>query len=137
MTSAAIELQKAIFATLTADTDLTTQLGGARIFDHAPANVAFPYLTFGRTSVFDWSTSTDDGNEHIFTVHVWSKSKGKGEALEIAARVKAVLHDADLSLGVYHLVSLRQELEEVRFNDDHAVYHGLLRYRATTEVQTS
>lgn len=133
MTSAATEFQKAVFAALSADADLTTLLGGARIHDHAPANVAFPYLTFGRTSLFDWSTSTEDGNEHLFTVHVWSKSNGKAEAFAIADRVQEILHDAGLEMTGHHLVSLRQELEEVRYNDDHAVYHGLLRYRATTE----
>lgn len=133
MTSAAIELQKAVFAALAADEALTTKLGGARIYDHAPASVAFPYLTFGRTSVFDWSTSTESGDEHIFSVHVWSKAKGKSEALEIADIVKQVLHDASLAMDTHRLVSLRQEFEEVRYNDDHAVYHGTVRFRALTE----
>ena len=66
------------------------RLVGTRIFDHAPANVAFPYITFGRTSVYDWSTGTESGTEQLFTLHVWSKAKGKKEVLEImelAARV--------------------------------------------------
>jgi len=133
MTSAAIDLQKAVFTVLTADEALTTKLGGARIHDQAPANVAFPYLTFGRTSVFDWSTSTENGDEHIFSVHVWSKAKGKAEALEIADLVKQTLHDKSLAMETHRLVSLRQEYEEVRYNDDHAVYHGMVRFRALTE----
>ena len=42
MTAPAAELQKAIFEALAADAGLTTALGGPRIHDHAPANVAFP-----------------------------------------------------------------------------------------------
>lgn len=133
MTSAALELQKAIFAALGGDDPLTTALGGGRIHDHAPANVAFPYLTFGRTSVFDWSTGTEDGNEHIFTVHVWSKAKGKAEALEIMDLVRSVLHDSGLAMEGHRLVNLRQEFEEARFNEDLAVYHGIMRFRAVTE----
>ena len=63
--------------------DSMALLGGARIFDQAPANVAFPYITFGRTSIYDWSTGTESGTEQLFTLHVWSKMKGKKETLDI------------------------------------------------------
>jgi hypothetical protein len=132
--SAALELQKAIFAALSADTDLTALVGSRAIHDHAPANLAFPYITFGRNSASDWSTSTEDGSEHIFTVHVWSKETGKSQALGIMAVVRRVLHDASLTLSGYQLVNLRDEYADVRFNDDHAVYHGTLRFRAITEA---
>src|SRR5690606_41857902 len=64
--------------------------------DHPPAHVVCPYSTFGRTTIHDWSTSTEDGTEHIFTVHVWSKEKGKAQALEIIEIARTVLHDTDL-----------------------------------------
>lgn len=38
MTSAANELQKAVFARLAAEAALTALLDGAKIYDHAPAN---------------------------------------------------------------------------------------------------
>lgn len=133
MKSAAIELQKAVFAALSGNASLTAALGGSRIHDHAPANVAFPYITFGRTTVHDWSTGTEDGSEHIFTIHVWSKAKGKSQALEIMDIAGAALHDADLTLAGHTLVNLRREFEEVRFDDDLAVHHGLVRFRAVTE----
>jgi hypothetical protein len=133
MSSAAIALRKAVFATLSASSELTARLGGNRIHDHAPANVPFPYLTFGLTSMQDWSTGTEDGNEHIFTVHVWSKAKGLSETLELMEAVRTVLHDASLSLQGHHLVNLRREFEEARFDDDLVVHHGILRFRAVTE----
>lgn len=133
MVGAAIELQKAVFAALSANAALTGALGASRIHDHAPANVAFPYLTFGRTTAFDWSTSTEEGVEHIFTIHVWSKTQGKAQALAIMEIVKTALHDTELTLEGYRLVNMRREFEEVRFDDDLAVYHGLLRFRAVTE----
>ena len=133
MTSAAIELQKAVYATLVADEALTAALGTGRIHDHAPANVAFPYLTFGRTAVHDWSTDTERGNEHLFTIHVWSKEKGKSQTLEILDLVHSALHDRPLALSSYTLVNMRDEYQEARYNEDHAVYHGILRFRAVTE----
>jgi len=133
MTAPAAELQKAIFAALGADPALTGVLGANRIFDRAPANVAFPYITFGRTSVYDWSTGTEKGTEQLFTLHIWSKAKGNKEALEIMEMARWVLEDKSLPLDTHHLVNLRLEFAEVRFDEDQAVHHGLLRFRAVTE----
>jgi hypothetical protein len=130
---AAAELQKAVLGLLGADAPLVAMLGGPKILDHAPANIAFPYITFGRTSVFDWSTATEEGAEHLFTLHIWSKGKGKAEALGVMEAVRNLLHDADLVLTGQQLVNLRHETAEVRYDDDHSVYHGTLRFRAVTE----
>jgi hypothetical protein len=131
--SSAAELQKAIFAALGANAALAALIG-ARVFDHAPANVAFPYITFGRTSVYDWSTATEGGTEQLFTLHVWSKGKGKKEALEIMELARQTLHDAPLELEGYSLVNLRLEFSEARYDDRNEAQHGLLRFRAVVEV---
>lgn len=134
MTSSALELQKAVFAVLNADPALTGLLGENAIHDHAPAHLAFPYVTFGRTSAFDWSTGTEDGSEHLFTLHVWSKAKGKSQAMEIVDAIHRVLHDAQLAMTGHRLVNLREEFQEVRYDEDQAVHHGVVRYRAVTEA---
>ena len=132
--AAAIELQKAVFAALASDAALVAALGGEpRIHDHAPASVPFPYLTFGRVSVHDWSTATEEGSEHVFTIHVWSKEKGKTQAAAIMEMVRALLHDAALTLPGHVLVNLRAEFGEIRFDDDHDVHHGTVQFRAVTE----
>ena len=133
MAAAAIELQKAIFAALAGDAGLVAALGGQRIHDHAPAHAPFPYVTFGRSSCYDWSTASEDGAEHVFTLHVWSKAKGKSQAAAIMALIRARLHDAGLSLSGHVLVNLREEFAEIRFDDDHDVYHGTIQLRAVTE----
>lgn len=131
--SAAIELQKAVFETLAADAALAALLGGSKIFDHAPAGMAFPYLTFGRVSVFDWSTDTSQGVEVFFTLHAWSKARGKSEALAIIARARVLLHEAELTLVEHHLVTLRAESAEAGFIDDIDVHHARLGFRAAVE----
>src|SRR5688572_23107172 len=120
--SSAAELQKAIFEALGANGALAA-LVGARIFDHAPANAVFPYMTFGRTSVYDWSTGTESGTEQLFTVHVWSKGKGKKEALEIMELAREALHDAALELDGHRLVNLRLEFSEARYDDRNEAHH--------------
>lgn len=132
MTAASADLQKAMFAALTANAALIALMGGARIFDRAPTDAAFPFVTFGRASVFDWSTSTEDGLEHLVTLHVWSKAKGRKEAFAVLDAVRAAL-GTPLSLDSQHLVSFRFEFAEVTFDDDISVHHGLLRLRAVTE----
>lgn len=134
MTAAAAELQKSIFGVLMGDADLVAALGGVRVYDHAPANVAFPYVTFGRTSVYDWSTATESGTEHLFTLHVWSKAKGKHEVHALMERIRSLLHDQPLMMDGFELVNLRLEFVEARFNEDLSVYHGMLRFRAAVEA---
>lgn len=133
MTAPAAELQQAIFAALGADAVLTGLLGGAKIYDDAPTNLPFPYLTFGRTGVYDWSTGTEKGSEHLFTLHIWSKAKGKKETLDIMEAAKACLDSSSLALDAHHLVNMRLEFAEARYDDDLSVHHGLLRYRAVIE----
>lgn len=129
MSAAAIELQKAIFAALLGDAALTALLAGAKVFDQAPPNAHFPYVTFGQTAVYDWSTATESGTEQLFTLHVWSTAHGKKEALEIMAAIRARL-DPPPALETCHLVALRLDYLEARYDEDLLLHHGLLRYRA-------
>ena len=130
--SSAVELQKAVFEALAGDAALAALIG-TNILDRAPANVAFPYITFGRTSIYDWSTGTESGTEQLFTLHIWSKAKGKKETLEIMELARARLDDAALGLDDHHLVNMRLEFAEARYDEDLSVHHGLLRFRAVTE----
>lgn len=133
MTSSASELQKAIFAKLASNAQLSVALGVNRIFDHVPVNMSFPYLLFGRTTISDWSTDTEDGCEHIITIHTWSKARGKLQTLTIMEAVRDCLHEVDLALEGHRLVNLRCEFEEIRHDDDLGAYHGMTRFRVVTE----
>lgn len=133
MTSAAADLQKAMFEVLNSNVALSELLGGAKIFDHAPAHVGFPYVCLGKTSLHDWSTSTESGVEHLVSLHVWSKARGKKETLEIIEAVQGCLGGAPLALHDNHLVDLRFESAEVGYDDNISLHHGLLRLRAVTE----
>lgn len=131
--SAVLELQAAIHARLVGDADLTALLGGARVHDHAPANAPFPYVIFARAPSFDWSTASEDGEEHELTLHAWSKARGRREALAICERLRDLLHEAELSLATRHLVAIRLESLDVGFVDDADAWRGRMRFRAVTE----
>ena len=134
MPSSSFALQKAFFLKLTADAALALLLGGPRIYDDVPVRGEFPYLTFGQTTERDWSTGTDDGAEHVVTLHVWSRAAGRKEADEIMSAVRTALHDQVLSLTGHRLVNLRHEFSDARRDADGESYHGVTRYRAVTEA---
>lgn len=133
MSSAGWALQKSVFASLTGDATVTALLGGTRVYDDVPRGVDYPYLTFGQSTARDWSTGGEDGQEHIFTLHVWSRANGRRQTHEIMGAVRDALHDEALALDGHRLVNLRHEFSEARRDPDGETYHGVVRYRAVTE----
>lgn len=133
MTSASWALQKAIHARLAADTAVTAVIGGQRIYDDVPRNPTFPYLTHGASTLKDWSTGTDDGHEHVVTLHAWSRGAGRKPVHEILGAVETSLDQQALTLDGHRLINLRHEITDVRRDGDAETWHGILRLRATTE----
>jgi hypothetical protein len=132
-------LQRGVYQALAGSSDLTTLLGGARIYDDAPQAAPYPFVTLGQSVIRDWSTGTEDGAEHSLTLHVWSRSGGKKQVHEIIEAIKAVLHDQPLMVADHHLINLRlnlrHELSEARLDPDGDTFHGIVRYRAVTEPE--
>jgi hypothetical protein len=133
MSSASWALQQSIFARLASDSGLLALLGSPRIYDDVPQGADFPYLTFAQTLARDWSTGSDDGNEHILTLNVWSQAKGRKEVHEIMGALRTALHDQPLTLSGHRLVNLRHEHSEARRDPDGETYRGIVRFRAVTE----
>jgi hypothetical protein len=126
-------LQRGVYQALAGSLDLTTLLGGVRVYDDAPQAAPYPFITLGQSVIRDWSTGTEDGAEHNLTLHVWSRSGGKKQMLEITEAIRAVLHNQPLVLADHHLVNLRHEFSEARLDPDGDTFHGIVRYRAVTE----
>jgi Protein of unknown function (DUF3168) len=134
MSSAALDLQKAIVLRLSGDVTLTGQLGGNKIYDHPAASAKLPYVSLGQTMAYDWSTASESGHEHFVTIHVWSRAGGRLEAHEIMEKIRLRLDGLGAELLNHRLVLMRLEFEEVRFDVGEDGYHGMMRYRALTEV---
>ena len=81
-------LQRGVYQALASSLDLTTLLGGVRVYDDAPQSAPYPFITLGQSVVRDWSTGTEDGAEHDLTLHVWSRSGGKKQVHEIIEAIK-------------------------------------------------
>ncbi len=134
MPSATWALQQAVYAALAADQAITQALGASgRIFDHVPPGAGFPRVAFAQVTSRDWSTGEQPGEEHTVILHVWSREKGKRQAQEIAASLRACLHDQPLVLQGHRLVNLRHESTDVRREPDGLSIRAVLRLRAVTE----
>lgn len=133
MSDASWALQKSIHAALVGDAAITAILGGPSIFDDVPQKSAFPYLTLGQSVVRDWSTATEDGTEHLLTIHVWSRAEGRRQTYALIDLLRGALHDARLPLEGHHLVNLQHQFSDVRRETDGETYHGLVRLRAVVE----
>lgn len=135
MGNAAWALQQAVYAALANDAPLVALLDGARIYDVVPTRAEFPYVTFAQTAERDWSTGDEAGGEHGLTLHVWSRGGGRKQTLAIVAALRAVLHEAELSLSGFRLINLRHEVSEARRDGDGETFHGIVRFRAVTEAE--
>jgi len=133
MASAGWALQRAVYETLTANAAVTGALGGPRIHDDVPRGAELPYVTMGQSSARDWSTGTEDGEEHTLTLHVWSRANGRRQVQQIMGVVRGALNHAALSVEGHRHVNLRHEFGEARRDPDGETYHGLMRFRAVTE----
>ncbi|MGH6922552.1 MAG: DUF3168 domain-containing protein [Propylenella sp.] len=135
MSEAARALQEAVFSTLAGDAELTTLLGGAKVYDGAPRNAEAPYVHLGEANARDWSTATEAGTEVTFAVVAWSREPGRSEALSIAARVEALLHDAALPVDGFRLVNLRHIATETARDGKPEGRRVVARFRARVEAE--
>ena len=133
-TSPVIALRKAVRLVLLADAALLAALGGPSIYDEAPREASPPYIAYGDSQARDWSTSTDRGTEQFLTIEVWSIQRGLREALDIAARVTALLDDQPLALDNHHLVNLRLVSMETRREANGRFVRAAIRLRAVSEA---
>jgi Protein of unknown function (DUF3168) len=133
MPSSSWALQKAIYAVISTDPTLLDLLGAPRIYDDVPQATDPPYLTLGQSTVNDWSTGTEDGDEHLLTLHIWSLADGRRETHAIIDALRAALHDRALVLDGHQLINLRYVYSDARREADGETYHGIVRLRAVTE----
>lgn len=133
MPSSTLALQQSIFSALGANAGIVALLGEPRIYDHVPQPATYPYVSFGQSVVRDADTSTEAGDEHMLTLHIWSRAEGRKETLELISAVRGALHQQALTLVGHRLVNLRHEFSEARREPDGDTIHGLVRLRAVTE----
>lgn len=101
MSTASLELQRAVFAVLRA---ADPAIAEGRIYDDTPEgtdddDANFPYVEIGEGDVIpDGTQEGDSGFAETINIHVWSRYAGKREAKLIAGQIYDVLHEASLDV---------------------------------------
>ena len=132
MINASLSLQRALYAALIADADVLAALGGAKVFDHAPHNTAFPYITFSSVEARAWNTADTEGAQHSITLEAWSDGKGRRQVLAILSAVEKALVSPIAPDG-HTLVLLQSERLSARRSADGRTYQASLVLKALTE----
>jgi hypothetical protein len=104
--SAAAALQQAIYLKLAGDAALTALIGSDGLHDHLHAGTRRPCIHIAGIDSRESGTASEAGEEHLVTLTVMTGEGGNLPAQRIAARVGALLDDADLDLDGFALISL-------------------------------
>lgn len=139
MTDRTVELVGAIYSALAGDATLTTLLtASGRVFNGAPDNQPAPYVDIGEATGDDYGSSSGDAQVHSLLVHAFTDQPVSGQSAlklcaQIGARIRAVLHDADLTLSSGDMPNLRCENTQLLRDPDGISWHFVLRFRAVSE----
>lgn len=124
-------LQEAVYNALNADDTLVAL---ASIYDHVPANTAYPYIVIGDDTSIDFDTKTSTGEEVTLTLHIWSEEPGRKEAKILHGHLKRILHDTLLTVEDHVTVLLRREFSQTFLDPDNVTRHGVSRFRAIVQA---
>jgi hypothetical protein len=134
MSGISFALQQAVFAALSASSDLQALIGTPpRLFDYVPPDSAFPYVGLGDGHEADWSTATENGSEHTVQIDVWSREPGHKQAKQIADAIRATLNNAALTVSGATLIDIRHLATDFSREPDGQSFRARLQFRAVTE----
>lgn len=110
-------------------------LVGARVYDRAPQEVAFPYVSLGPMfSNPTLETISGEGWEMTAQIDVWSRApNGRVEAEQIAVAVGDALHDAALAISGAIPVMVRMVGQRVLPDPDMVTTHVAMSVEIVTD----
>jgi hypothetical protein len=128
-----LELQGLIVNRLKADPALVSLVGN-RVYDVAPENAPFPYVTYGPTFTVQDDAECIDGHEVSIQLNSWSRAVGFPECKRINDAMRACLHDVDgLALTQNALVYLLHRQTQTVRDPDGLTNHGIVTLSAYVE----
>ena len=132
MSDAIRELRQRLHGLLAADVTLAGLLVPGGLFDRPPG-AAMPFLLYGPWRSDDYSTATEAGEEHWLTFEIWTDANGQRSGLDIAARLRSLLHDQPQPIPPFRLVSLLYRATRTRRDPRSRAVISELTFRAVTE----
>lgn len=135
LTQSAGALAKAVHAALSANSHMQLILGTpARIYDSAPEDPVFPYLTYGAMRSVDISADETELISHQMTLHIWSRYEGRAEVFSSLNYIAEALNVADLNEEAsLRVINANSIYVDVLRAPDGRTMHGLLRMSFSTQ----
>lgn len=135
---AALAMQDAIVATLTADTRMKTLMGAEpRVLDRVQDRVrpVYPYVKIGADQALPDLAEGIDGTEFLLAVDVYSQAVGSVECKRIAAAIDTALHgkEADIALNDYYALKIIERSTVIYRSEADNVTHAVMTFRALVE----
>ncbi len=134
MLDAELSLRSAIRTAILGDASLAALLSHG-VYDEAPRHAVLPYVSLGDVLLRDWSTVSDRGLEHDFTLDIWSAAPGTKETIQVADLIVALLARVSFQLESHSLIDFRFVSFEASRQAGGRVARGRLRFRAITEIK--
>lgn len=130
MADNSLEIQKAITSTLRSGVASLS----SRVYDLAPQNPTFPYVSYGPALSEPYDGVGMDGWECLFEVHTWSRpaTRDRAECQSIMSNIEQLLHGQVLTLDSEAFVNGRMVSSRTLADPDGVTVHGIQRFRFIT-----
>lgn len=129
---ATLELLRAVRTALVSDAEIAAAVGERVATDWA-AMLSAPFMRLSAPDVRDYETDCGDGSEYTLRVHVFAREAGPVQARQLAARVRAVLANADLEVTGAALWWLTyDQTRNQQDADDPALQMAIVTFKAVT-----
>ena len=105
--SAQFEVQKAIYIALSADSTFMNKIG-SRLYDEAPTNETFPFVTLGSMNEIKYNRLVNKGFEITAKLDIYTKSGRLGfkPAKEILIEMNRVLNQKSFNLTGFNMIQI-------------------------------
>lgn len=137
ISTACQEIQDAVVAALTGDTDHMALLTAPGVYDSPPPTAStdmFPYEAIGALQE-NWADSFTEGmRSGMIQMDTWSRYHGRREAQNIQASQIMLLNRQPLSLATLHCVYITLDYNDVLQDPDGITWHGVTRYKWLVEA---
>lgn len=121
-------LIEALHLRLSTSVDIQSILGlPPRLYDHAPEDPVYPYLTYGAMRSEDMSADATVLSAHTVNLHIWSRYSGRREVVNTLAELTRVLEASPLDLADAKQVSANIVYTDIFRTPDARTLHGILR----------
>ena len=128
-----VELQKLIFDRLVANAGVHAIVGD-RIYDNAPPNATFPYVSFGPSDVIEDDAECIVGRLETVQIDCWARDNARLNPVKaLSDAVKAALHQFAGDMTTHALVEMRVVAMRHFMDPDGLTAHGVVTVEARIE----